>query len=75
MREVTEEKREKHFKQTNRLIDTNTCKPEDLLLCVRENQLSILKHIIVKYKISDVISVRGLEESEILKISLEISGK
>jgi hypothetical protein len=37
MREVAEEKRNIHFEKTNRVIDLKNCKPDDLMLCVKEN--------------------------------------
>lgn len=42
MRDVTDAKRKAYYNATKRVIDKNNAKREDLVLCVRENQMGIL---------------------------------
>ncbi|CDW89477.1 UNKNOWN [Stylonychia lemnae] len=75
MREVTDGKRQRYVQETSRVINLQTAKQMDLMLCVKEDQIAIAQHIIKSYQLIDVIDVRGFEEYITIKVSLDISGK
>ena len=62
MRDVTEAKRQAYYNANKRIIDKKNARKEDLMLCVKENQMKIAQHIIVSQQLIDVIDIRGLEE-------------
>lgn len=75
MRDVTEAKRQAYYNANKRIIDKKNARKEDLMLCVKENQMKIAQHIIVSQQLIDVIDIRGLEEYQKLTYTLDITGQ
>eukprot|EP00347_Sterkiella_histriomuscorum_P005379 403356837 len=75
MREVTDAKRQRFVDATTRIINMQTAKKIDLMLCVKEDQLAIAQHILSHYNMIDLIDVRGFEDFATIKVQLEISAK
>ena len=67
MRDVTQAKKQAYFEATNRVINAKTAKKTDLMLCVKESQMQFAQLIISNFKVIDVIDLRGLEETVIIK--------
>ena len=63
MRDVTQAKKQAYYEATNRVINAKTAKKTDLMLCVKESQMQFAQLIINNFKVSDIVDMRGLDET------------
>ena len=62
MRDVSQSKKLAYYEATNRVINAKTAKQTDLMLCVKESQMSFAQLIISNFKPVDVVDLHGLDE-------------
>ena len=71
MRDVTDARKAAYVKATTRVINLATVKKSDLMLCVREEQVAIARHIVESFRLGDVVEVNGQEEYFTVKVGKE----
>ena len=67
MRDVSHGKKVAYYEASNRVISTKTIRLSDLPLCVKENQLAFLQQIITQFKPTDIVHLRGIDETVKIK--------
>ncbi|TNV82774.1 hypothetical protein FGO68_gene2241 [Halteria grandinella] len=71
MRDVSDAKKLAYFQAQSRVINLQTVKKNDLMLCVKENQLAFAKHIIKAFPMVDICELKGIDDY----INIDILGK